>query len=518
MTRRNNVVAVIAAVALACSLGCKPKSQDAPPLAGPSELSTAITLYANPDIISQDGASQSQITIQARDVRNQPIANLPLRLDITSGGVLADFGQLSTKQLVTGGDGRATVSYTAPNAPQTAADVVRSVDILVTPVGADANGSTARSVTIRLTTPGGVIPPSNAPKAVMTFTPTNPLAGTDVVFDGAQSTVTGARIVLYTWDFGDGSTGTGSPVTHRFGEGGTFTVRLTVTDDRGLTGTTTGDVTVRDTASPTASFVFSPTNPVVNQRILFNAGGSTAAAGRTIVSYTWDFGNDQTGSGVNVSTTYTTVQEFLVSLTVTDDLGKKNTATRTVGIGTAGPVANFTFLPSSPFGNQMVTFDGAGSSGTYPITKYAWDFGDGTTSLGQIVQKAYAASPSQRTYVVQLTVTDSTGQTSSSTQAVTVQAGNGLTANFSFSPTDAIGTQSVRFNAASSNGPNPITAYAWDFGDTTTGSGSIVDHSFLGCTGAPSAATITFVVRLTVTDAVGQTAASSQSVAIKQCR
>jgi len=517
MTRRINVVALIAGVALAGSLGCTTK-QTAPAISGPSELATAITIYASPDTITQDGASQSQITILARDARNQPIANLPIRLETTANGVVADFGQLSTKQLTTGGDGRATTSYTAPNAPQSAADVLSSVTILVTPVGADAAGATTRSVTIRLTSSGIVIPPSNVPRAEMAFSPANPLAGADVVFDGARSTVTGARIVSYAWDFGDGTAGSGSPVSHRYMEGGAYKVRLTVADDRGLTGTTTGDISVRDTASPTASFVSSPANPVVHQRILFNGTASTAAPGRTIVSYAWDFGNQETATGANAATSYPTVQEYLVSLTVTDDLGKRNTATHTVSIRAAELLAKFTFLPSSPFGSQDVTFDGSASSGTYPIDSYAWSFGDGVVATGQLVQHAYAPSPSQQSYVARLTITDNTGQTSSSTQVIVVKAGNGLTATFSFSPTDAIGAQSVRFNAAGSSGPNAITSYAWDFGDTTIGSAVIVDHSFLGCTGAASAATSTFVVRLTVTDSVGQTAATTQSVPIKLCR
>ncbi|MCX6539670.1 MAG: PKD domain-containing protein [Acidobacteria bacterium] len=504
MTRRINVVALIAGVALAGSLGCKAKTQDAPPLAGPSELATAITIYASPDTITQDGASQSQITIQARDARSQPIANLPIRLETRVNGVVADFGQLSSKQLVTGGDGRATASYTAPDAPQSAADVLSSVTILATPVGADAAGATARSVTIRLTSPGIVIPPSNAPKAVMAFTPNNPLAGTDVVFDGGLSTVTGARIVTYAWDFGDGSTGSGSPVTHRFVEGGTFTVRLTVADDRGLTGTTTGDVTVRDTSSPTASFVFSPTNPVVNQRIFFNGTGSTAAAGRTVVSYAWDFGNDQTATGANVSTSYPAVQEYVVSLTVTDDLGKKNTATKTVGIGAGGSVAHFSFSPTAPTTGQVVSFNASGSSSQFPITGYTWDFGDSSTGTGVNPTHTYASAA---TYVVRLIVTDSNGSTASTTNNVTVTASGATppTATFTFSPSSPGVNESVFFNGSTSTpgAGHTIVSYAWSFGNvagfTGTGVTTFTSYTTAG----------TYSVQLKVTDEVGQSVTSA---------
>ncbi|MCK7469890.1 MAG: hypothetical protein MZU95_03095 [Desulfomicrobium escambiense] len=39
---------------------------------------------------------------------------MPIRLDVAVNGTLADFGQLSGKNLVTGGDGRASATYTAP--------------------------------------------------------------------------------------------------------------------------------------------------------------------------------------------------------------------------------------------------------------------------------------------------------------------------------------------------------------------------------------------------------------------
>lgn len=69
----------------------------------------------------------------------------------------------------------------------------------------------------------------------------DPRAGTAVDFT-ADAT---GQIETYKWNFGDGETATGPNPTHTFEERGTFSVSLTVTDDRGDTSTTTEPVTVQ---------------------------------------------------------------------------------------------------------------------------------------------------------------------------------------------------------------------------------------------------------------------------------
>jgi len=59
-------VGMVAAAALLVS-SCTIKEQETPDLSGPSEFGTAIVLSASPDILTQDGASQSMITVTTRD-------------------------------------------------------------------------------------------------------------------------------------------------------------------------------------------------------------------------------------------------------------------------------------------------------------------------------------------------------------------------------------------------------------------------------------------------------------------
>jgi PKD repeat protein len=65
-----------------------------------------------------------------------------------------------------------------------------------------------------------------------------------VRFDGSQSSDPDGSIVSYSWNYGDGKTGSGVKPTHEYMDAGIFTVTLTVTDNEGATGTDTTTVTV----------------------------------------------------------------------------------------------------------------------------------------------------------------------------------------------------------------------------------------------------------------------------------
>ncbi len=423
MTRTLNATALVVVIAVVAGAGCTVDKQETPPLAGPSELGTSVTLYASPDTLRQDGASQSQITIQAQDGNGQPVRNLPVRLDIAVGGTLADFGQLSGKNLVTGGDGRASATYTAPRAPADPVDNGTVVQILATPGGTDFSAATARSVSIRLVPPGVILPPNGTPVPFFTYAPSAPITQSDVTFDASLSTDSDGRIVSYAWNFGDGSQASGAVVKHDFSAAGSYTVTLTVTDDRGQSASVSQSVSVVTSAAPKAEFVVSPASPSVNERIYFNAAASTASVGRTIVSYDWDYGQGRQDSGKLVWHIYTQPGTYTVVLTVTDDAGNKGTTTKTVTVGTGGLAPSFTFSPTAPNISDDVFFNAAGSTSKNPITSYAWDFGDGVTASGVTTTHRFvcAGGTASVTFVVRLTIQDSIGTTAFTTSNVAVK-------------------------------------------------------------------------------------------------
>ena len=88
--------------------------------------------------------------------------------------------------------------------------------------------------------------PNSAPTAAFFTSGT----GLTVNFDASASSDGDGQIVSYAWTFGDAQTGRGMQTVHTFSGPGTYNVTLTVTDDRGATGTVTQPVTVTPLIHP----------------------------------------------------------------------------------------------------------------------------------------------------------------------------------------------------------------------------------------------------------------------------
>ena len=424
MRTKASLLIALAALA-ATAAGCTVSETEAPELAGPSELALSLSVQATPDVLTQDGQSQASVTVDARGPSNQPVRGLSLRVDTRVGGVAADYGTLSARTIVTGDDGRARVTYTAPpeGPPGSPGSIVA---LAFVPIGSDYSGAVERSVEIRLI-PRGVILPPNSVSASFTVEPASPVAFQNVVFNASGSTDGGVACgdrCTYRWQFGDQGTGTGMVATHQYRSAGTFAVTLVVTNQNGQSGQTTRSVTVGASTRPTAAFTFSPSSPGISQDVFFNASASQAAPGRSIVSYDWDFGNGRTGSGMTTSRRFDQPGEYTVTLNVTDDASQVGTATQLVTVGQPGTglVANLVFSPTNPTPGTLVFFDARASRGPSPIVRYQFDFGaegvdpDPFNTTG-ITSRPFAVAG---VYVVRVTVYDSQNRSATTTVSVTV--------------------------------------------------------------------------------------------------
>ena len=150
-------------------------------------------------------------------------------------------------------------------------------------------------------------------------------------FDAGGSSVEGATITDWSWDFGGGSTSPQAAPSHTFAASGTYPVKLTVTSSKGLSSSVTKQVQVtRVNQMPTADFTWSCDQLSCS----FDAVGSSDKDG-TIAGYAWSFGDGGSGAGSPVTHAYADAGARQVTLTVTDNEGGTGQVTKSVSTTTA---------------------------------------------------------------------------------------------------------------------------------------------------------------------------------------
>lgn len=112
----------------------------------------------------------------------------------------------------------------------------------------------------------------NGITAAFTATPASPAPNHTITFDGSASS-TPQPPLSYSWDFGDGSTGSGSVVTHSYSTSGSYPVRLQVSDANSDVTELTQVVTVAPAA---------PAVPVVTTNLASSISFNTAALNASV--------------------------------------------------------------------------------------------------------------------------------------------------------------------------------------------------------------------------------------------
>ncbi|MCL0069641.1 PKD domain-containing protein, partial [Dehalococcoidia bacterium] len=82
------------------------------------------------------------------------------------------------------------------------------------------------------------------------------------------------------------------------------------------------------------------------------------------------------------------------------------------------PIASFAYSPEEMIVDQPITFDASGSSDPDgEIMSYEWDFGDGTTGTGRVIEHSFSVAGD---YMVTLTIADNDGVVNSFSKRVEV--------------------------------------------------------------------------------------------------
>jgi PKD repeat protein len=319
-TLRASLPRLVPAIGLVAMLttGCAVQEQPAPSLAGPSELGLGLSVTALPETLPRDGSSMATIIVAAFDSNGAPLKSQ--RFILT-----ASAGTLNPAEVLTGNDGKVSVVYIAPGVNER----VTTVTIVATPVGVlSGDNANVNARTVRIDVLGPAIP-----FASFNFNPATPAVLDAVTFDATTTGLNGAQCqadCTYSWDFGDGSTGTGQVLQHSFSTSGVFHVKLTATAVAlGTANSITRAVVVSPPAAPVANFTTGPCAPVAAQCIRFT-DASTVGLGATITSYLIDFGDNTNATSMPVQRQYAAAGTYNVRLTVTDSLGRTATVTRPV--------------------------------------------------------------------------------------------------------------------------------------------------------------------------------------------
>jgi PKD repeat protein len=263
------------------------------------------------------------------------------------------------------------------------------------------------------------------------------------------------EISSYAWSFGDGGTSNAQHPVYEYTASGTYTVTLKVVGPGGENSLTRVNYISVAIPPPTAAFTGFPLSGTVPLTVNF-----TNASTGQFDSYLWDFGDGGSSSLSDPSHTYLDTGTFSVTLIVVGPSGADTlTFQDYIKVESPLPVASFSADPTTGVSPLLVQFT---NSSTGTILSQSWDFGDGGASIDFAPSHQYQNSG---VYSVTLALLGPSGvDTLRLTDYITVLAPPPVP-DFSADQTSGAAPLDVQFTDLSTGA---ITAYEWDFGDSTT--------------------------------------------------
>ena len=368
----------------------------------------------------------------------------PVTVTANTSGTTASDGSVASTS-INFGDGTvasgasASHNYTIPGTYTVTATVVDNLGVSAT---------ATQAVTVTQNQP---------PVAQLVVSPASGVAPVAVTASAAASTDPDGKVVSGSIDFGDGSAVVnGLSGSHSYGTAGTYTVRATVTDDRGATSSTTATVNVavasavKITAPAAGSTVSGGTGTV--HVVASGVAPSAVTAMQVYIDNTLAY---QANSAMAVDTNIATpagAHMLTVQMVQSNGTITKQSAGFTMAANHP-PVPQLAVTPTVATTSTVVTASSDGSSdpdGT--IVKRVFDFGDGTVYTAGWASHTYKKAG---TYTVKLTETDNLGASTTVTATVSVTVPRTVVIEKPTASTAALSNIEVKGYAT---GPQPITA------------------------------------------------------------
>lgn len=274
------------------------------------------------------------------------------------------------------------------------------------------------------------------------------------------STISSGTINTYAWNFGDGSTDTGSDPDYFYSDFGEFEVVLRVTSDQNCSDEISQGITIYE--MPVATF--DAENHCEEETLAFDNNSSISDGG---IFYTWNFGDSYESTDSNPTHTYAGDGDYIVSLRVESTDGRcvaEDIQTITVH---NKPVAAFD-VENVCLGEDAEFQDTSESGGD--LLTHTWDFGDGNSSHATDPIHNYSAVES---YDVTVTVSTDQGCTDSYTGNVLVNP----VPSTNFSVENVCDNEEVAFTNLTTISSSEIN-YSWDFGDGTSSTAINPQHLY----------------------------------------
>jgi cytochrome b involved in lipid metabolism len=297
---------------------------------------------------------------------------------------------------------------------------------------------------------------------------------------------------------------------------GSYSFKLTVTDNSGATSSSTVAVVVNIAAAnvpPVADAGSNQSTQLPLDSVTLTGSGTDSDG--TIASYAWTkvSGGAATitsPSAASTSVTGLVAGSYTFQLSVTDNSGASDTATVVVTVNAAAvntpPTANAGANQNITVPTSLVTLSGSGTDSDGTIASYFWT----TVSGGAAAIESPSASTTNVTglvagsYTFQLTVTDNQGATGTDSMIVTVNGSVPTnlppTANAGTPQTITLPTSSVTLTGSGTDSDGSIASYAWT---KVSGGAATITSPSAASTSVTGLVAGSYTFQLSVTDNSG---------------